>query len=198
VNSHAVSGGAEAGVATREKARTFAAFLGARQQTSGKEYAMREIRLNGGGVAKVDEEDFRWLKWFEWTRHVGNGGNVYAVCFSVGGKTPMHRAIIDAPKGMLVDHVNGDSLDNQKHNLRLATRSQNASNSKKANVKNGSSIYKGVSLASGHHREKRWRAMLCLGGKRQSLGYYKSEVEAAQAYDEAAKRLFGEFARTNF
>lgn len=105
----------------------------------------------------------------------------------------MHRAILNVPKGYKTDHRNHNGLDNRKQNLRIATNSENQQNQKIR--KNGTSQYKGVSWNSKH---KLWYAQIKLNNKVKWLGDYKNEIEAAKAYDEAAKELFGEFALTNF
>lgn len=118
----------------------------------------------------------------------------------MGGTTRMHRAIIDAPNGMVVDHINGDSLDNRRSNLRLATSQENNRNAKKAagKMRVMSSQYKGLSRVKDGLRSKKWRAMLAIDRKRIHLGHFNTEEEAARAYDAAAKEHFGEFARLNF
>jgi hypothetical protein len=105
----------------------------------------------------------------------------------------MHREIMNAPKGLLVDHRNGNGLDNRRENLRLATRSQNNCNTTKR--KNTSSRFVGVSFDK---RKRRWIAYINHNGKKIFLGYFDSEIEAAKAYDAAAKKYHGEFARLNF
>lgn len=102
----------------------------------------------------------------------------------------MHRLLMDAGKGQQIDHANGDGLDNRRANLRFCTSSQNNWNSKPK----GNSPYKGISQrASG-----KWYAMICRDRKHYWLGMHDTPEEAARAYDEAAKRLHGEFARLNF
>ena len=88
------------------------------------------------------------------------------------------------------DHANRNSLDNRRNNLRKASRSQQNCNRKMQ--KNNTSGYKGVSFAEGYWRAQIWQ------GQRIHLGYYKTKEEAARAYDEAAKKLHGEFAVLNY
>ena len=104
----------------------------------------------------------------------------------------MHRVIMDAPKGMHVDHINGNGLDNRRENLRLCTNSQNHMNRK--THRDSSSKYKGVSW---NKRNSKWQAYIGSGIKRKNLGYFASESDAAKAYDIKAKECFGEFARLN-
>lgn len=91
----------------------------------------------------------------------------------------LHRFIMDAPPGSLVDHINGNTLDNRKSNLRICTLSENAMNRRKR-PKKVSSKYYGVSFNNG-----RWRAKITLNKKGLHLGSFKNEVEAAIAYNEA-------------
>ena len=100
---------------------------------------------------------------------------------------------MNAPDGMEVDHINGNGLDNRKANLRLCTRAQNQMNSIKRTGK--SSIFKGVSW---HKNAWKWRANIKINQKDIHIGYFDTELEAAEAYDIEAIRLFGSFAKTNF
>ena len=102
----------------------------------------------------------------------------------------------DIPDGIDVDHIDGNRLNNDIFNLRLATRSQNLQNRTKHVIGNSShSVYKGVSKATG---KRGWRAAIYPNGKTKWLGIFTTEIEAALAYDEAARELYGEFAKTNF
>jgi hypothetical protein len=100
----------------------------------------------------------------------------------------------DKNSKFVVDHVNGDGRDNRVSNLRAATYSQNSQNRRKSKKRCGSK-YKGVWLDK---RSGRWRAQICFDGDRRHLGYYGEEEAAARAYDRAAVRYHGEFARVNF
>lgn len=102
----------------------------------------------------------------------------------------LHRYIIGAPGDREVDHINGNGLDNQKSNLRLATTLQNAHNGR---ARGGRSHYKGVSLEYG-----KWRAAIRHDGKKIRIGLYVCEADAARAYDRCAFLMRGEFARLNF
>lgn len=103
----------------------------------------------------------------------------------------MHRLLCPFAKGG-VDHINGNGLWNSRSNLRPATHSQNGSNQAKTSRKT-SSIYKGVCW---NKKNSAWCASI--GIMRKHLGYFKSDLEAAKAYDKAAIAKYGEFARLNF
>ena len=104
----------------------------------------------------------------------------------------MHRAIMNAPKGVMVDHIDRNGLYNRKRNLRLCSRRENSYN-RRGNSR-GSSQHKGVFW---HNVCGKWMAGITYNGKFSYLGVYVSEKDAAKAYDEKAKELFGEFAYLN-
>lgn len=106
----------------------------------------------------------------------------------------MHRLLMNPSPGQVVDHINGDGLDNRRHNLRLATTSGNLANAGKWGKKAATSKYKGVSFA----RKNQWRVRMGVKGRRIEIGTFATEEEAARAYDVAALQHFGEFARLNF
>ena len=107
----------------------------------------------------------------------------------------MHREVIHPPGYLFVDHINHNGLDNRKANLRPATRSQNSFNRLIIIRKDLSSKYKGVTWGK---YKKMWQARIGIYGKRKHIGFFKDEVQAAMAYDKAAKKYHGEFASLNF
>lgn len=128
---------------------------------------------------------------FEWCAIVEDNSPVYAVaCVKKGVIARMHRLILDCSPSTLVDHRDGNGLNNVRSNLRLATSRQNAMNRSK--WKNSDSRFKGV-----HRDGKRWRAIITLNGKRIHLGCFSSDEEAASAYNKAAMANYGEFAKLN-
>lgn len=106
----------------------------------------------------------------------------------------LHRVVMDAPKELHVDHINHDKFDCRRSNLRLATNNQNMFNKRPKPGKK----YKGVSLITRLLKfRKKWQAKIHVSGKSICLGHYATELEAAMAYNEAAKKHFGEFAWLN-
>jgi hypothetical protein len=159
-------------------------------------YEYRRIYLGEGEFTIVEPRDYYWLNKFNWCL-CDNGRQRYArrVLYDpkVGIKTEsMHREIMKPALGLLVDHRNGDGLDNRRDNLRPATHSQNCYNRRKTRSKT-SSRFIGVSF-----HINRWRAYIRYKGKRIWLGRFANEIDAAKAYDAAAKKYYGEFARLNF
>lgn len=151
---------------------------------------MREIPLTQGRVALVDDEDFERASAFKWYFQ----RNGYA---ARDGRMPgepstvlLHRFILNAKSGMYVDHIDHDGLNCQRSNMRLCTHGQNMGNRRKS--RGCASGFKGVTAAG-----VRWKAEIVVSRKRIYLGCFATEREAAAAYDDAAKREYGEFACLN-
>ena len=160
-------------------------------------YTYRRIYLGEGQWTILDQEDYCRLRKYRWIVY-GRGQSLYAFRYKfIGPNTTtmmsMHREIMNPKDGKLVDHRNCNSLDNRKSNLRFATRAENNCNRRKQ--KNTTSQYLGVCFDK---RIKNWVGVVVHNKKRYWLGRFDSEIEAAKAYDEAAKKHFGEFARLNF
>ena len=152
------------------------------------------IPLTQGKFAIVDAEDYERLSKYKW--HVDKGDSTYYAARGIVGKNfRMHREILNAPEGLVVDHRNHNGLDNRRENLRLCTVAENNMNRRPSKRANKSSRFKCVSWDK---RRKRYQAYIQQNGKTVRIGRFKSEVAAAKAYDEKAKELFGEFAYLNF
>jgi hypothetical protein len=156
---------------------------------------MKEIRLTQEKVALVDDEDYDWLNQWKWSAHEIHR-TWYAMRASLSWEptkhmVSMHREILKAERGVEVDHWDGDGLNNQRDNLRICSRAENAANARKQ--RNASSKYKGVCVTEG----KYITAYAYKDNKSYYLGRFKTEEEAAMAYNETAIKFHGEFARLN-
>jgi hypothetical protein len=160
-------------------------------------YPFRRIPLTRGKYAIVDPDDYHSLAAHKWQLHQNRTVSYAVRTVRRPGQPnklmPMHRQVMNAPPGMLVDHINHDGLDNRKANLRLATPSQNSRNQRKC--KPTASRYKGLSW---DRDGKKWRVRIRANGRYIPLGRFNDEIQAARAYDEAAKKYHGEFASLNF
>lgn len=150
---------------------------------------MKEIQLTRGRVALVDDEDYERLNQYKWCVLPGRR-TIYAR--RKGNPSLMHHYIMGKIKGLEIDHINGNGLDNQKKNLRHCTHAENSRNSRSYT---GNSCYKGVSWKV---RSETWIAQIKVNGKLIHLGTFSDEKKAALSYDKAARKHFGEFARCNF
>lgn len=149
--------------------------------------------------AFVDEEDADWVLARSWYPTMPNPRNprlVYAKCGknSKYKRAFLHRLIMNAPKGIDVDHRNHNGLDCRRDNLRLATRGLNNANNRRPP---GFSGYRGVYFVS-RAKSKPWLARVKSDRKEHYLGLYETAEMAARAYDNGALRFHGEFATLNF
>ena len=136
-------------------------------------YPYRKIPLTQGKFALVDPED-------------------YAVRSEGSRQLRMHRVIMNAPAGLVIDHIDHEGLNNTKRNLRSCTKAQNAHNQRPQ--KGRSSKYKGVCWSK---RERKWYSRIQYQGRPRSLGLFANERDAARARDAAALALHGEYAFLN-
>lgn len=167
---------------------------------------MKEIKLSQQGkhknkhVALVDDEDYEYLNQWRWSRgKVGSIHYAMRTCNQKKGERPirimMHRLIMNTPKEMNVDHIDHNGLNNQKSNLRNCTQKENTRNTSPR--KGSRSKYLGVSV-----QRKKTRNGIAIYYRvkvkqRINIGNFKTEIEAALAYNEAAKYYYGEFANLN-
>lgn len=149
---------------------------------------MRELPISRGRyVVLLDDEDYDRIAAFRWHRRADG----YAIRYAAATTTRirMHREVLGVPRSAIVDHANGNPLDNRRGNLRICTPSENAWNSRAI----AGQRVKGVQPIN-----SQWRARIRIEGRLTHLGMFATEVEAALAYDAAARRYFGEFACVNF
>ena len=152
---------------------------------------MKEIPLTKGKVALVDDADYDALMVRSWCYDKG-----YAWAKIDGRKQSMHRWLLGGPEGLEIDHINSNGCDNRRQNLRTATRAQNNHNRHRFPKNKRTSRFKGVCFHN--KKDPPWRAQMTIDNKTVHIGYYDTEEKAARAYDAAAKKQFGEFAKPNF
>ncbi len=154
---------------------------------------MREIPLTKGKVAIVDDEDYVRLAKYKW--YSGSDGYARRCAWNKGDvKTIlMHREILNTGKGLSTDHINGDRLDNRKENLRICSRAENNRNQKK-DIRSKFE-YKGIKT---ENKGRTYWARISVNNKQIYLGSFPTQLQAAKAYDQAAIKYYGEFARLNF
>lgn len=153
---------------------------------------MKKIELTNGLQTMVDDNDFDYLNSWNWSSVFHR--NTHYVCRyekidGIKKRIFMHRVIMNTPVGLFTDHKDHNGLNNQRDNLRICTNSQN-----KMNVRpTGRINYLGVYF----EEDKYYRAKIRVNGKSIHLGLFKTPEDAAVAYNEAAKKYFGEFANLN-
>jgi hypothetical protein len=151
----------------------------------------KKIQLTQNQVALVDDEDFEYLSQWKWYARWSTFTETFYAASNKAPMDSMHAQIMKTPKGMRTDHIDGNTLNNQKSNLRICTHAENLRNRGKG--KNNTSGYKGVSK-----HNKKWRVRIGVDNRVIRYGCYDTPELAARAYDELAKKYFGEFARLNF
>jgi hypothetical protein len=149
----------------------------------------------------VDIDDYSFVSKRKWQIKYGCGIMKYArASFVMDGKRRnkcVHQILINAPKGMVIDHKNGNGLDNRRQNLRVCTYSQNGCNKKRTNRYKETSKFKGVTWY-GTNKYRKWLASITINKKTIYLGFFHTDTEAAMAFDKAALIYHGEFAYLNF
>lgn len=153
---------------------------------------MKEISITKNKVALVDDADFPSVSCHRW--HQKKSKNItYARALFNGHRVSMHRFILIVPKNLVVDHINGNGLDNRRSNLRICTQSQNMMNQKRHH--DSKSSYKGIWFS---RDTKKWGVRIKAYGKRHYAGLFGTAVEAAKVYDFLASQFFGSYANLNF
>lgn len=142
---------------------------------------MKTIITKNGKEVYVDEMDYELLKDYVWY----SSKEGYCTAYINNRHIKMHRLIMGNPKGKIVDHIDTNPLNNQRNNLRLVTHFENAQNRKK-NKKKGKSMYKGVFFSK---RMSCWISQLIAYGQKYFIGYFKTEIAAAHAYNKKAKEV---------
>lgn len=162
----------------------------------------REIKLSGFNNYStiVDEEDYRTLRLWEdkWYPIIGRK-TTYAYSHKNGKTVYLHRFImgcVNSPRSVFVDHIDHNGLNNSRTNLRTTDNRGNQRNSLKRLSAKKTSTYKGVYKRS-YNKSNPWRATIFLSGKSKHLGCYRTEIEAARSYNQAAIELFGPQALIN-
>lgn len=153
---------------------------------------MKKIKLTHNKFTLVDNSDFELLNRYKWYP-IKSGKNIYVARVSSRkeGKSKtimLHRYIMNTPDGMDTDHIDGNSLNNQRKNLRVCTRSQNKMNVGKR--RDNESGYKGVSWSK---TRKKWVSHIWVNGKGYNLGGFDSKLKAYEAYCNACISYHGEF-----
>lgn len=152
-----------------------------------------------GKVAKVSLVDAKWARRYRWYLSRENG---YPVRYEKRGKSfvvlHMHRDLLQPPEGFIGEHKNRDRLDNRRSNIRVATQENNCWNMPKTTTNFRAvtkSRFKGVKL---NLKSGTWNARITVSKKTHSLGGYRTEKDAARAYDVAARYYFGDYGQLNF
>lgn len=149
---------------------------------------MEKIPLSRGGYTLVDDENYEFLSQWKW--YTGTKGYIQGKIDKI--PVLMHRVVTGCKKGELVDHRDGDKRNNQKSNLRICSNRENLRNRGKTRA--NKSGYKGVHWDK---KGKKWNAHIMVNYKSIYLGVYSDKKEAARAYNEAALKYHGEFAKLN-
>src|SRR6266481_5997920 len=157
------------------------------------ELQIRDGRTGNFFKCLIDEEDYDHVQIYAYNLYIQTDNNGYKYVYFILNSKPtlLHRFLLRVNANVIVDHENGDTLDNRRTNLRVATKSQNAANAKLTN--RNTSGFKGVTFARGS-----WYATITVNYHKIVLGSSHDPEEAAKMYDVGAIKYFGPFARTNF
>ena len=160
---------------------------------------MKKLKLFGinqkdAPFALVDSDDYKKLSKYEWKASKSVRGKYYVYAIINNKNVSLHRMIIDAKKGEIVDHINHNSFDNRKSNLRITNQKGNARNSRKGTDSSLSSKYQGVAK---YGNTNKWISRIGFNNKVIKLGVFENEVDAAESYNIAALKYHGEYATIN-
>lgn len=150
---------------------------------------MVSIDVGDGLIAFIDDEDYPRVSKHTW--RIRDDGYVQRT-WKIGDRYHhelLHRFVLRAAPEDLVDHWRGERWDCRKENLRIVTHQQNCMNRAPRDGRQ----YKGI-----YPHGRKWKARIKMDGVNQYIGIFDSPEDAARAYDEAARQMFGEFARLNF
>lgn len=150
----------------------------------------KTIELTQSKFTLVDYEDYEYLSQFKWQFNKGYARRSWRKNNKIFNMS-MHRAIMNPSEKEQIDHINGDKLDNRKENLRICT---STGNNRNVNSHKGISGYKGVHW---YKKVGKWAAFITINYKHKYLGSFNEKADAALAYNKAAKKYFGEFAKLN-
>lgn len=163
------------------------------------EYCLQTMTLKtkNGTEFIIDDEDFVKVDQYTWHINTPPSSKTSYVMANISKKVKikLHRFLLNVTNSKIqIDHINGNGLDNRKENLRLVTNAQNSRNKSKYITTNSTSKYKGVFFCK---QRNKWVAQICLDYKKIFIGRFKTEIEAAKAYNEKALTLFGQYAKLN-
>ena len=150
---------------------------------------MKKIKLTKGFNTLIDNEDFDYLNQWKWSAHIINKKYIYAERYENGKTIMLHNFLMKTPKGLVVDHIDHNGLNNQRSNLRNCTLKQNFLNRNPSSSTGYLGVYK---------NGKKFVAQKIINGKVKHLGRFSNPKDAALAYDEKAKEINGEFTNLNF